>query len=1040
MLLKVQYQHHKKYMKLTGSSYDSVIKDVKQKFDISTDHKVFLADETGTEVDDVFADIIEQKPDTLWMVIDTVAVTDWDCDMSSLSLLVYLLPPPSSGNKKFVKISVREALDRVVRFHKSCCSFEEVLGSTQTTQPYILAVGTSKSSIHDYYIAVDKWLIPCMAKKLPAVMSLPKLNGANVGNVHKSDHACAEIIGHIASEMRAKLVSKVKELGSRISITIDESTVHGLAYMIIYVRCNMTGTGEVDNVFLDIVELSEGTDAESMYKSLRKSLRQAGLDDEFLGKNLICIATDGAAVLTGRVGGLVTKLKQDFPKVQSIHCLAHRLELAVKDSLKEVAGCNQFEFFISKLYTLYNQSSKNARLLQEAATALCTISECVQRQYHFINDNKTWTEAQRYCREKYTDLATTDNMNDLNELKKSMDVKGDQFVWIGLQKTGRDQWQWSSGEPVVYLNWHYTQPEGRDYCAMMRGGQWHDLPCSATNPFICSNNKLIVINENLTWPEALRHCRKNYMDLVSVHSEDIQHDVMTLVKRATTAAVWLGLRHFCTVGIWFWRQYHFINDNKTWTEAQRYCREKYTDLATTDNMNNMNELKESLDVKGDRYVWIGLQKTGEWQWSSGEPVVYLDWKQTQPEGRDYCAMMRGGQWHDLPCSETKPFICNNMNTGLIFVNQAMNWRDAQSYCRQNHTDLVSVRNQNESQQVNQFISNKSLSGSDVWIGLFRVRDSWQWSDQSDSSFRYWYKDEPNNKGDKLIVINENLTWPEALRHCRENHMDLVSVHSEDIQHRVMNVVKRATTAAVWLGLRHSRILGIWYWRQYHFINDNKNWTEAQRYCREKYTDLATTDNMNDMNELKKSTDVGGFQYVWIGLQKTGRDQWQWSSGEPVVYLDWHYSQPEGRDYCAMMRGGQWHDLRCSETNPFICNNNKLIVINENLTWPEALKYCRENHMDLVSVHSEEIQHRVMNVVKRATTAAVWLGLHHSCNLGIWFWVSGQTVCYQNWAPGNGTSEEDCEHTVRSGAVQSGSGQRWISLPETDKLNFICSRY
>ncbi|RXN18619.1 hypothetical protein ROHU_007710 [Labeo rohita] len=165
MLLKVQYQHHKKYMKLTGSSYDSVIKDVKQKFDISTDHKVFLADETGTEVDeDVFADIIEQKPDTLWMVIDAVAVTDWDRDMSSLLLLVYLLPPPSSGNKKFVKISVREALDRVVRFHKSCCSFEEVLGSTQTTQPYILAVGTSKSSIHDYYIAVDKWLIPCMAK------------------------------------------------------------------------------------------------------------------------------------------------------------------------------------------------------------------------------------------------------------------------------------------------------------------------------------------------------------------------------------------------------------------------------------------------------------------------------------------------------------------------------------------------------------------------------------------------------------------------------------------------------------------------------------------------------------------------------------------------------------------------------------------------------------------------------------------------------------------------------------------------------------
>ncbi|KAF4114032.1 hypothetical protein G5714_004255 [Onychostoma macrolepis] len=124
----------------------------------------------------------------------------------------------------------------------------------------------------------------------------------------------------------------------------------------------------------------------------------------------------------------------------------------------------------------------------------------------------------------------------------------------------------------------------------------------------------------------------------------------------------------------------------------------------------------------------------------------------------------------------------------------------------------------------------------------------------------------------------------------------------------------------------------------------------------------------------------------------------------------------------------------------LVEEDKLILIRENLTWSEALRYCRQNHVDLVSVNSEEMQRRVRNVVKRASTATVWLGLRHSCIVGIWFWVSGETVCYQNWVPGNGTSEEDCEHAVRSGAVQSGGDQRWISRPEHHKLNFICSRY
>ncbi|KAL0199504.1 hypothetical protein M9458_008044, partial [Cirrhinus mrigala] len=53
-----------------------------------------------------------------------------------------------------------------------------------------------------------------------------------------------------------------------------------------------------------------------------------------------------------------------------------------------------------------------------------------------------------------------------------------------------------------------------------------------------------------------------------------------------------------------------------------------------------------------------------------------------------------------------------------------------------------------------------------------------------------------------------------------------------------------------------------------------------------------------------------------------------------------------------------------------------VLIKQNLSWSEALTYCRQNHVDLVSVPSPQIE-------QRASTAAVWMGLHHSCGVNTW---------------------------------------------------------
>ncbi|XP_073670287.1 C-type mannose receptor 2-like [Paramisgurnus dabryanus] len=239
------------------------------------------------------------------------------------------------------------------------------------------------------------------------------------------------------------------------------------------------------------------------------------------------------------------------------------------------------------------------------------------------------------------------------------------------------------------------------------------------------------------------------------------------------------------------------------------------------------------------------------------------------------------------------FICyNESSKGFIIDGSSVSWRDAQSFCRQHHTDLTSVRNQTENQQIQKIMNDKNISK--VWIGLFS--DSWEWSDESNSTFRYWGLNQPNINGS-----------------------------SED----------------------------------------------------------CTAVRLKDQS--------------------------------------------------------QWHDVLCSPSLTFVCYEDNLILIQMNLSWSEALRYCRENHVDLVSVDSEEIRFMVTKVIHRSSTDAVWMGLRHSCAVGLWFWVNGEMVCYQNWAPGNETAVDDCDHEGKSGAVQSGRDHRWISLPESQQLNFICIR-
>uniref|UniRef100_A0A8C2IQR6 C-type lectin domain-containing protein n=1 Tax=Cyprinus carpio TaxID=7962 RepID=A0A8C2IQR6_CYPCA len=197
--------------------------------------------------------------------------------------------------------------------------------------------------------------------------------------------------------------------------------------------------------------------------------------------------------------------------------------------------------------------------------------------------------------------------------------------------------------------------------------------------------------------------------------------------------------------------------------------------------------------------------------------------------------------------------------------------------------------------------------------------------------------------------------------------------------------------------------------------DKKNWTDAQKYCRQKHTDLASVRNESENNQIENMLQD---DQVWIGLHRL----WVWSDNSTATFTHWRTGEPSI---------GTNRNSICVSTGI-----NKLVLIRENKTWTEALRYCRDRDMDLVSVDSEQMQQRVMNVTSSALSDHVWLGLRHSCTVGIWFWVNGQTVCYNQWASGNDTGLDDCDKTVRSGVIRT-NDNHWISRPETEENNFIC---
>ncbi|XP_014827212.1 PREDICTED: secretory phospholipase A2 receptor-like [Poecilia mexicana] len=162
----------------------------------------------------------------------------------------------------------------------------------------------------------------------------------------------------------------------------------------------------------------------------------------------------------------------------------------------------------------------------------------------------------------------------------------------------------------------------------------------------------------------------------------------------------------------------------------------------------------------------------------------------------------------------------------------------------------------------------------------------------------------------------------------------------------------------------------------------------------------------------------------------------WSDGNSSSFRHWNLkfdNQRINSGQCAMTvfdDGGRWRNENCDERKPFICYDDKVILVKENMNWSKALNHCRTHHHDLVTITNMDDQRWIQEKVKEASTDYVWMGLRFNCTLNFWFWVCPGMTTF-NISDG---ATDDCNI---SGCMDVRGQHRWFNKNATEEFNFIC---
>ena len=206
--------------------------------------------------------------------------------------------------------------------------------------------------------------------KMPVICELQERHGVDLGSGYKNEKACATFVDYISLEQRQMLVKsldKAKFFSLQLDGSTDSANVEDEVFLVVFCDpYSSDGRVHVRNYFLT-VRRPERVNAAGLHACLRAAMGFVGVAN--WESKLIGVGCDGANVNLGTTGGLKGLLTQTMPWVVVFWCLVHRLELALRDALRQTIFV-QVDEMLLRAYYLYEKAPKKCVELNEVVSEL----------------------------------------------------------------------------------------------------------------------------------------------------------------------------------------------------------------------------------------------------------------------------------------------------------------------------------------------------------------------------------------------------------------------------------------------------------------------------------------------------------------------------------------------------------------------------------------------------------------------------------------------------------------------------------------------